>query len=114
MFGLPECAPLTPARWLKEGDSVALGKVQLEVLHTPGHTPGHIVFFDRVGRLLVSGDVIFNGGVGRTDFPQGNHQHLISAIKEKLLPLGDDVAFLPGHGPGSTLGHERKTNPFLQ
>lgn len=114
MFGLPECAPLTPARWLKEGDSVAVGKVQLEVLHTPGHTPGHIVFFDRVGRLLVSGDVIFNGGVGRTDFPQGNHQHLISAIKEKLLPLGDDVAFLPGHGPGSTLGHERKTNPFLQ
>lgn len=114
MFGLPECAPLTPARWLKEGDTVAVGKVQLEVLHTPGHTPGHIVFFDRVGRLLVSGDVIFNGGVGRTDFPQGNHQHLISAIKEKLLPLGDDVAFLPGHGPGSTLGHERKTNPFLQ
>ena len=114
MFGLPECAPLTPDRWLEEGDSVSVGKVQLEILHTPGHTPGHIVFFDRIGRLLVSGDVIFNGGVGRTDFPQGNHQHLISAIKEKLLPLGEDVAFLPGHGPGSTLGHERKNNPFLQ
>ena len=114
MFGLEECAPLMPDRWLEEGDSVQVGKVTLEVLHCPGHTPGHIVFFDRTGRLLVSGDVIFNGGVGRTDFPQGNHQHLIAAIKEKLLPLGDDVNFLPGHGPVSALGRERISNPFLQ
>jgi hydroxyacylglutathione hydrolase len=114
MFGLEECAPLMPDRWLEEGDSVQVGNVTLEVLHCPGHTPGHIVFFDRTGRLLVSGDVIFNGGVGRTDFPQGNHQHLITAIKETLLPLGDDVTFLPGHGPVSTLGRERISNPFLQ
>ena len=114
MFGLEECAPLMPDRWLEEGDSVQVGNVTLEVLHCPGHTPGHIVFFDRTGRLLVSGDVIFNGGVGRTDFPQGNHQHLITAIKEKLLPLGDDVTFLPGHGPVSTLGREQISNPFLQ
>ncbi|WP_130834596.1 MBL fold metallo-hydrolase [[Erwinia] mediterraneensis] len=114
MFGLEECAALTPDRWLEEGESVQVGNVTLDVLHCPGHTPGHIVFFDRAGRLLISGDVIFNGGVGRTDFPQGNHQHLIAAIKEKLLPLGDDVTFLPGHGPLSTLGRERVSNPFLQ
>lgn len=114
MFGFEECAPLTPDRWLEEGDSVRVGNVTLEVFHCPGHTPGHIVFFDRSGRLLISGDVIFSGGVGRTDFPQGNHAHLIAAIKEKLLPLGDDVTFLPGHGPVSTLGKERISNPFLQ
>lgn len=114
MFGLDECAPLTPDRWLEEGDSVQVGDIQLEVLHTPGHTPGHIVFFDRAGRLLVSGDVIFRGGVGRSDFPQGSHQDLIAAIKNKLLPLGDEVTFLPGHGEISTLGHERVSNPFLQ
>lgn len=114
MFGLEYCATLTPDRWLEEGDTVQVGQVTLDVLHCPGHTPGHIVFFDAKGRLLISGDVIFSGGVGRTDFPQGNHQHLIDAIKNKLLPLGDDVTFLPGHGPVSTLGRERLTNPFLQ
>lgn len=114
MFGLAECAPLTPDRWLEEGDCISVGNVALEVLHCPGHTPGHIVFFDRAGRLLVSGDVIFNGGVGRSDFPQGNHQALIESIMVKLLPLGDDVTFIPGHGPMSTLGDERVSNPFLQ
>lgn len=114
MFGLPECAPLTPDRWLEEGETVQVGNVTLEVLLCPGHTPGHIVFFDRAGRLLISGDVIFNGGVGRTDFPQGSHEDLIAAIVTKLLPLGDDVTFVPGHGPVSTLGHERISNPFLQ
>ncbi|MFS2224954.1 MBL fold metallo-hydrolase [Pantoea sp. B65] len=114
MFGLAECAPLTPDRWLEEGETVQVGNTLLEVLHCPGHTPGHIVFFDRTGRLLVSGDVIFYGGVGRSDFPQGSHQALISSIKEKLLPLGDDVTFIPGHGPMSTLGNERLNNPFLQ
>jgi len=114
MFGLAECAPFTPDRWLEEGDRVQVGEVELEVLHTPGHTPGHIVFFDRAGRLLISGDVIFHGGVGRTDFPQGSHQDLIGSIKEKLLPLGDDITFVPGHGGISTLGRERISNPFLQ
>ena len=114
MFGLAECAPLTPDRWLEEGESVEVGNVRLDILHCPGHTPGHIVFFDAEGRLLVSGDVIFKGGVGRSDFPQGNHQALIDSITDKLLPLGDDVTFIPGHGPMSTLGHERVSNPFLQ
>ncbi|RRZ92831.1 MBL fold metallo-hydrolase [Erwinia sp. 198] len=114
MFGFPECAPLTPDRWLEEGEVVHVGDISLEVLLCPGHTPGHIVFFDRASRLLISGDVIFSGGVGRTDFPQGSHSDLIAAINNKLLPLGDDVTFLPGHGPSSTLGRERISNPFLQ
>lgn len=114
MFGLEECQPLTPDRWLNEGDSVTVGNVALQVLHCPGHTPGHIVFFDERARLLISGDVIFKGGVGRSDFPRGNHADLIESIKSKLLPLGDDVTFIPGHGPLSTLGNERLHNPFLQ
>ncbi|MBN3218591.1 MBL fold metallo-hydrolase [Pectobacterium polaris] len=114
MFGLEECASLTPSRWLQEGDEVSVGETTLVVFHCPGHTPGHIVFFDAESRLAQVGDVIFNGGVGRTDFPQGDHQALIASIKNKLLPLGDDVTFIPGHGPMSTLGHERKTNPFLR
>ncbi|MBN3065514.1 MBL fold metallo-hydrolase [Pectobacterium quasiaquaticum] len=114
MFGLEECASLTPSRWLQEGDEVNVGETTLAVFHCPGHTPGHIVFFDAESRLAQVGDVVFNGGVGRTDFPQGDHQALIASIKNKLLPLGDDVTFIPGHGPMSTLGHERKTNPFLR
>lgn len=114
MFGLDECLPLTPDRWLDEGETLSVGNVTLQVLHCPGHTPGHIVFFDDRSKLLVSGDVIFKGGVGRSDFPQGDHAALIDAIKRKLLPLGDDVTFIPGHGPLSTLGHERLHNPFLQ
>ncbi|MCX8957402.1 MBL fold metallo-hydrolase [Erwinia psidii] len=114
MFGLPDCTPVTPDRWLEEGENVQVGNITLDILHCPGHTPGHIVFFARKERLLISGDVIFNGGVGRTDFPQGSHRDLIASIKAKLLPLGDDVTFLPGHGTVSTLGHERIANPFLQ
>jgi len=114
MFGLEECPPLTPDQWLEEGDSVTVGETSFQVLHCPGHTPGHIVFFDPISRLLVSGDVIFKGGVGRSDFPRGDHGALIDAIKRKLLPLGDDVTFIPGHGPLSTLGEERRNNPFLQ
>lgn len=114
MFGLPECAAFTPERWLKEHDTIQIGSVKLDVLHCPGHTPGHVVFFERSSRLLISGDVIFCGGVGRSDFPQGNQHDLINAIKQKLLPLGDDVTFIPGHGPSSTLGRERIINPFLQ
>ena len=114
MFGLEECQPLTPDRWLTEGESVSVGNITLKVLHCPGHTPGHIVFFNDRARLLISGDVIFKGGVGRSDFPRGDHATLIDSIKRKLLPLGDDVTFLPGHGPLSTLGEERLHNPFLQ
>lgn len=114
MFGLDDCQPLMPDEWLGEGDTVTIGDVHLSVLHCPGHTPGHIVFFCESDRLAISGDVIFKGGVGRSDFPQGNHEALIQSITAKLLPLGDDVAFIPGHGPMSTLGEERLTNPFLQ
>ncbi|EIH4982703.1 MBL fold metallo-hydrolase [Shigella flexneri] len=114
MFGLEECQPLTPDRWLNEGDTISIGNVTLQVLHCPGHTPGHVVFFDDRAKLLISGDVIFKGGVGRSDFPRGDHNQLISSIKDKLLPLGDDVTFIPGHGPLSTLGYERLHNPFLQ
>lgn len=114
MFGLEDCSPLTPDTWLEEGDEVSVGEERLTVLHCPGHTPGHIVFINEKSRLAVSGDVIFRGGVGRSDFPRGDHQVLIHSIKTKLLPLGDDMAFIPGHGPMSDIGHERKTNPFLQ
>ncbi len=114
MFGFPYCAPLQPDQWLEEGETLSLGKVSFEILHCPGHTPGHIVLLDRQNKLLFSGDVIFKGGVGRSDFPQGDHQQLMTSIREKLLPLGDDITFIPGHGPLSTLGSERTTNPFLQ
>lgn len=111
---LGDCEPLTPDRWLNEGDRISVGNVTLQVLHCPGHTPGHVVFFDEQSKLLISGDVIFKGGVGRSDFPRGDHSQLIDSIKRKLLPLGDDVTFIPGHGPLSTLGNERLHNPFLQ
>ncbi len=114
MFGLEDCQPLTPNQWLKDGDTIPLGQVVLQVLHCPGHTPGHVVFFEPTSELLISGDVLFKGGIGRSDFPRGNHSELISSIKNKLLPLGDDVTFIPGHGPLSTLGYERLHNPFLQ
>ena len=114
MFGLEDCQPLTPDQWLEEGDIVNVGNVNLAVLHCPGHTPGHIVFYDKQSELLISGDVLFKGGVGRSDFPRGDHSQLIAAIKNKLLPLGDDITFIPGHGPLSTLGYERLHNPFLQ
>lgn len=113
MFGLEDCAAFTPDRWLEEGDMVKVGEESLAVLECPGHTPGHIVFINDAARFAVSGDVIFKGGVGRSDFPRGNHEDLISSIKTKLLPLGDDIVFLPGHGPMSTLGYERLHNPFL-
>lgn len=113
-FGLEKCQPFTPSRWLSEGDTLKVGEIELNVLHCPGHTPGHVVFFAQSERLLISGDVLFSGGVGRSDFPRGNHHDLISSIKQKLLPLGDDITFIPGHGPLSTLGRERISNPFLQ
>jgi glyoxylase-like metal-dependent hydrolase (beta-lactamase superfamily II) len=105
---------VTPDRWLCEGDSVAFGEHRFDVLHCPGHTPGHVVFVNRAARFALVGDVLFQGSVGRTDFPYGDHAALIRAITDKLLPLGDDFAFLCGHGPGSTIGAERQSNPFLR
>lgn len=113
MFGFPEAQPFTPARWLVDGDKVRFGEVELDVLHCPGHTPGHVVFHHAPSRLAQVGDVLFQGSIGRTDFPRGDHDTLIRSIKEKLFPLGDEVSFIPGHGPMSTFGEERQFNPFL-
>lgn len=112
-YGFPLAASFTPSRWLKDGDSVQVGEEKLTVLHTPGHTPGHVMFFDSTANLALVGDVLFRGSIGRTDFPRGDFNTLISSIREKLFPLGDDVAFISGHGPMSTFGSERRSNPFL-
>jgi hydroxyacylglutathione hydrolase len=112
-YGMAEARNVTPDRWLKDGDRVSLGETEFEVLHCPGHTPGHVIFFHRQARLAQVGDVLFQGSIGRTDLPRGNHAQLIEAITGKLWPLGEDVAFVPGHGPMSTFGHERRTNPFV-
>ncbi|MCL2525227.1 MAG: MBL fold metallo-hydrolase [Betaproteobacteria bacterium] len=113
MFGFADGSSFTPARWLKDGDTVRCGEVELRVLHCPGHTPGHVVFYHPASRLAQVGDVLFQGSIGRTDFPGGDHETLLRSITERLLPLGDDVAFIPGHGPMSTFGEERRHNPFL-
>lgn len=102
-----------PDRWLKDGDKVTVGDLVLDVIHCPGHTPGHVIFYHEPSKLAVVGDVLFQGSIGRTDFPRGNHQDLIDAITQKLWPLGDDVTFIPGHGPTSQFGYERKTNAFV-
>lgn len=113
MFGFPQAETFTPDRWLHDGDQVTVGKVTLDVIHTPGHTPGHVVFYSAADKLAIVGDVIFQGSIGRTDFPQGNHGQLVSSIRDKLFPLGDAVTFIPGHGPESTFGEERRSNPFV-
>jgi len=113
MFGFPHTPALTPDRWLEDGDTVMVGAVTLDVVHTPGHTPGHVCFIHRPSQLAIVGDVLFAGSIGRTDFPRGDHTALIRAIREKLFPLGDDFAFIPGHGPMSTFGAERRDNPFV-
>ncbi len=113
MFGFPLAPVFTPDRWLADGDTVTVGNETLSVFHCPGHTPGHVVFYHAPSKLAVVGDVLFAGSIGRTDFPKGNHGDLIRAIREKLFTLGDDVAFIPGHGPMSTIGEERLYNPFL-
>lgn len=113
MFGLPAARPFEPDRWLAEGDRVRVGDTELQVLHCPGHTPGHVVFSEPISRLAIVGDVLFKGSVGRTDFPRGNYDDLVQSIRRKLFPLGDDVVFIPGHGPTSTFGLERRSNPFV-
>ena len=112
-YGFPPAESFEPDRWLEDGDTVSVGEETLEVLHCPGHTPGHLVFFHRPTRIAWVGDVLFAGSVGRTDFPRGNPQALIRSIRERLFPLGDDVRFVPGHGPMSSFGAERRTNPFV-
>ena len=112
-YGLEPPVPFLPARWLDAGDEVTVGELTLEVLHCPGHTPGHVVFFHRPSRFAIVGDVLFRGSIGRTDFPRGDFDTLIRSIRGTLLPLGDDVTFLSGHGPTSTFGEERRSNPFV-
>lgn len=112
-FGLPSPRPLHPDRWLEEGDKVSLGNLTFDVLHCPGHTPGHVVFVEQDERWAQVGDVLFHGSIGRSDFPRGNHEQLIGSIRNKLFPLGDDIEFVPGHGPTSTFGEERRNNPFV-
>ena len=112
-WGMPEARAFTPDRWLEDGDVVTLGETEFEVYHCPGHTPGHVVFFHREARFAQVGDVLFQGSIGRSDFPRSNHQQLVNSITGRLWPLGDDVQFVCGHGPMSSFGIERRTNPFV-
>ncbi|MDM4767096.1 MBL fold metallo-hydrolase [Pelomonas sp. SE-A7] len=113
MFGFPPAEPFTPTRWLEDGDQVTIGQETLDVRHCPGHTPGHVVFHSVSARRAFVGDVLFAGGIGRTDFPGGSHGELIRSITERLWPMGDDTVFIPGHGPESSFGTERRTNPYV-
>jgi len=112
-FGFPQLRGFTPARWLAGGETVRFGNVALQVRHCPGHTPGHVIFFNAEYRLALVGDVLFAGSIGRTDLPRGDHATLMRSIREQLWPLGEDVTFIPGHGPTSTFGEERASNPFV-
>lgn len=114
MFGFPPAQSFLPDRWLEDGDTVSFGDVTLSVIHCPGHTPGHVVFHHEASNLAIVGDVLFQGSIGRTDFPRGDHDTLIKSIREKLFPLGDDIEFIPGHGPRSTFGQERQHNPHVR
>lgn len=113
-FGFRPTVAFTPDEWLDETQAVMAGEIPFQVIHLPGHTPGHLVFFQPEYRLALVGDVLFAGSIGRTDFPGGDHQALIQGIQHKLFPLGDDVLFIPGHGPQSTFGEERANNPFVR
>jgi glyoxylase-like metal-dependent hydrolase (beta-lactamase superfamily II) len=114
MFGFPPAGHFTPTRWLADGDTVQIGQSTLAVRHCPGHTPGHVVFHSAQAKRAFVGDVLFAGSIGRTDFPQGNHAQLISSITQRLWPMGDDTVFIPGHGPQSTFGEERRSNPHVR
>ena len=113
VYGLSGVRNCTPDRFVNEGETVSFAGHVFEIFHCPGHAPGHVVYFNRAARFAHVGDVLFRGSVGRTDLPGGDHEALISSIKEKLLPLGDDISFICGHGPGGNFGEERQTNPYL-
>jgi hydroxyacylglutathione hydrolase len=113
MFGFPPARAFTPTRWLHDGDTVTVGECTLQVRHCPGHTPGHVVFHSPEVRRAFVGDVLFAGSIGRTDFPGGDYAQLIDSITQRLWPMGDDTVFIPGHGPESTFGRERRSNPFV-
>ncbi|MDE3117344.1 MAG: MBL fold metallo-hydrolase, partial [Pseudomonadota bacterium] len=112
-FGVPDAENCTPDRWLEDGEEVTVGEALLGVRHCPGHTPGHVIFYNRAAKLAFVGDVLFKGSIGRTDLPGGNFEQLIRSITQNLWPLGDEMRFVPGHGETSTFGFERKTNPFV-
>jgi hydroxyacylglutathione hydrolase len=114
MFGFPPAENFTPTRWLNDGDTVQIGHCTLQVRHCPGHTPGHVVFYEPTTQHAFVGDVLFAGGIGRTDFPQGDFDTLIASITQRLWPMGDDVVFIPGHGQESSFGEERRSNPFVR
>ncbi len=113
-FGFAGAESFTPSRWLNGGDTVHFGKITLDVIHCPGHTPGHIVFYHAGTKLAQVGDVLFRGSIGRTDFPKGDHETLLRSIRERLWPLGGETTFIPGHGPTSTFAEERRSNPFVR
>lgn len=112
-FGFPKARVFTPTRWLEDGDELVLGEHSILVRHTPGHTPGHVVFYAKAIQRCFVGDLLFAGSIGRTDFPQGNYQELIDSVVQRLWPLGDETIFIPGHGPESSFGYERANNPFV-
>lgn len=114
MFGVDTVRNVTPDQWLEEGETVSFDAHEFDVNHCPGHAPGHVIFFNKAANFAHVGDVLFAGSIGRTDLPGGNHEDLINSIKTKVLPLGDEVGFICGHGPGGKIGEERRNNPFLQ
>ena len=115
MFGVPmKVSNVVPDRWLEDGDTLSFGEHEFEVYHTPGHAPGHVIYFHRAQGFAHLGDVLFQGSIGRTDLPGGDHQQLLASIRDKVFPLGDEVGFLCGHGPGGRIGEERRSNPFLR
>lgn len=113
-FGFPPAGHFTPTRWLQDGDAVQVGQSTVQVRHCPGHTPGHVVFYSPEAQRAFVGDVLFAGSIGRTDFPQGDHDQLIDSITQRLWPMGNDTVFIPGHGPESTFGRERQSNPYVR
>lgn len=113
MFGFPPATPFVPNQWLNDKDTISVGELTLEVLHCPGHTPGHVVLVERTSNKVIVGDVIFAGSIGRTDFPQGNHQQLIDSINANILTLPDDMEIYPGHGPTTTVAKEKASNPYV-
>lgn len=112
-YGFKGARSFEPTRWLDEGDQVTVGKLTFAVRHCPGHTPGHVVFVNESARIAAVGDVLFQGSIGRSDLPRGNHEDLVRSIRERLFPMGDDITFIPGHGPVSTFGQERQSNPYV-